>query len=157
MGLEQVILEQDAEQENEAPQQAHQAENKDRRKKFEEIEPLLHNIPDGKYILKYNGSPSENYLVSKKTKKGKDGYGRETPVVEIEPLRDSVPLTRNDIPYGVRGFCFPTTGASYVHIDDADTYRVNYHENLHLRIYRTNPNHPEWEIRMLEDWRLGEE
>ncbi|PIN87272.1 hypothetical protein COV19_00110 [Candidatus Woesearchaeota archaeon CG10_big_fil_rev_8_21_14_0_10_44_13] len=86
-----------------------------------------------------------------------DNYGRRLPVVELEPMVDSIPLTRAHIPYGVRGFCFPATKESYVHIDDVDTHRVNYHENLHMRIYRTNPNHPEWEIRMLEDWRLGEE
>ena len=120
-----------------------------------EIEKLLYIIPDGRYLLQ---GREESYIVKKRSDKtNKDPYGREMPVVEIEPLRDSVPLTRNNIPYGVRGFCFPASKDSYVHIDDVDTYRVNYHENLHIRIYRTNPNHPEWEIRMLEDWRLGEE
>ncbi|MFO8015500.1 MAG: hypothetical protein R6U32_00185 [Candidatus Woesearchaeota archaeon] len=139
------------------------------------IESLLYRLPDGKYLINCNpesgddknketkstghtttyNPEQETYVLKKRT--GRDRYGRELPVVELDPLQDSVPLTRNNMPYGVRGYCFPARGESYVHIDDIDTYRVNYHENLHMRIYRTSPNHPEWEIRMLEDWRLGEE
>lgn len=119
---------------------------------LEEIEALLYRLADGKYVVK--DKENRYYSVKKETRRYNE---KDIPVVEIEALKDSVPLKRSQIHYGVRGFCFPALGASYVHIDDVDTYRVNYHENLHMKIYRTDPNHPEWEIRMLEDWRLGEE
>ena len=84
-------------------------------------------------------------------------YGNDVPITEIEPLRQMVALQRSQIPYGIRGYCLPPTSPCFVHEGDPDTFRVHYHEDLHLRISRQAPNHPEWEVRMLEDWRLGEE
>ena len=84
-------------------------------------------------------------------------YRPRTEVTEMEPLRQMVPLKRDHIPYGIRGYCLPPTSPAFVHIDDADTYRVHYHEDLHLRIGRFDPHHTEGEVRMLENWRLGEE
>lgn len=84
-------------------------------------------------------------------------YRPKTEVTEIEPLRQMIPLKRDHIPYGIRGYCMPPTSPAFVHQDDRDTFRVHYHEDLHLRIARQDPNHKEGEIRMLEDWRLGNE
>ncbi len=100
-------------------------------------EPLFYQRIDDKYYIKNT-----------------DGsYGIEKPVIEMEPFLDSIPLTRPTIPYGLRGFCFPSLRKKYVHEDDCDVARVSYHEELHIRM----PHLDEWEIRMLEDWRLGEE
>ena len=84
-------------------------------------------------------------------------YRPRTEVTEMEPLRQMVALPRSLILYGIRGYCLPPTSPCFVHEGDSDTFRVHYHEDLHLRISRQAPNHPEWEVRMLEDWRLGEE
>ena len=84
-------------------------------------------------------------------------YRPQIPVTEIEPLREMIPLKRDHIPYGIRGYCFAPGKVCYVHQGDSDTHRVHYHEDLHLRIARFDPHHKEGEIRMLEDWRLGRE
>lgn len=84
-------------------------------------------------------------------------YRPQTPITEIEPLREMISLKRDHIPYGIRGYCFAPDKVCYVHQGDNDTHRVHYHEDLHLRIARQDPNHKEGEIRMLEDWRLGRE
>lgn len=86
-----------------------------------------------------------------------DNYGRKFPVIELEPLMESIPLKRDYMDFGIRGFWVVGEGRSHHSDTDSDKYRVQYHEDVHRRLSRSNPSHPEWEVRMLENWRLGHE
>ncbi|MCX6707730.1 MAG: hypothetical protein NT001_06350 [Candidatus Woesearchaeota archaeon] len=84
-------------------------------------------------------------------------YGRYFPVTFIEPLMDSIPLSRDFMPYGVRGFWIIGDTKSYHSATDSDPHRVSVHENIHRGLSRSDPNHPEWIVRLIEDLRLGKE
>ena len=50
-----------------------------------------------------------------------DNYGRKMPVVELEPLMESVPLKRDYMDFGIRGFWVVGEGRSHHSDTDADT------------------------------------
>ena|SRR3989344_2030792 len=84
-------------------------------------------------------------------------YGRYFPVTHVEPLMDSIPLSRDFMPYGLRGFWIIGDTNSFRSDTDRDPYRVKEHENIHRGLSRSDPHHPEWLARLIEDLRLGKE
>lgn len=90
-------------------------------------------------------------------RKKQENYGRKIPVSHIAPFLDSMIMDSIDYRPGLRGLCYPGTGIIKVRGNDDDPARVNEHENTHERLNRVDPYHKESEVRMLENWRLGEE
>ena len=89
----------------------------------------------------------------------------DAPVVFQEGFRPAPLLPQDIIGHGIRGYCIPGYGNGqqiWMRDNDRDLYRVWVHENTHInmRLYggdnRGGPEH-EWEVRMLENWRLGYE
>jgi len=89
-------------------------------------------------------------------KKKPDDYERKTPLTFMDWM-DSIPLGRDYMGFGLRGFWIVGDTKSYHSATDKDPYRVSVHEQIHKGMAMWDKNHPEWLVRMIENLRLGDE
>ena len=128
-------------------------------KQNEFYEKQLDNKPDpGRNPEKYGIPASFEYLNEILYKKHPvRGYGKDTPVVHMAPFMESVPLGRDYMGFGLRGFWIVGDTRNYRSATDKDPWRVDEHENIHRGMAMWDRNHPEWLVRIIENLRLGDE
>ncbi len=98
--------------------------------------------------------------------KQEDTFNRDTPVVHMIAPRPVTVLPGHMIGYGVRGYCIPGLGDGqgiWMRDGDRDPWRVGgEHENIHINMRQYGGDNRggyghEFDVRQLENWRLGYE